>query len=126
MGQPAAKQGDQITATHIHTVTMPGAPPTSVSLTFPFSGIINSGCSADVNIEGKPAATQNSVAANSPPHIPAGGFFTPQPSDSAQIQSGSTSVSINGKPAARSGDAAMACDLPGAQVVAPPGSVSIG
>ena len=59
MGQPAAKQGDQITATDIHLIQPPGtAPP--VPVPHPFSGIIDGELSSDVNIESRPAATVNS------------------------------------------------------------------
>lgn len=125
MGQPAAKKGDQITAMHMHMVLVaPGPVPTPTP--FPFAGQIDDGLSTDVNIEGQPAATKDSTASNQPQHIAAAGSFAMAPSNKAQIMSGSSSVNINGKPAARMGDPASACDLPGAQVVAPPGSVSIG
>ncbi|MGB2854702.1 MAG: PAAR domain-containing protein, partial [Dehalococcoidia bacterium] len=57
MGQPAAKQGDQITATDIHIIMIPSPTgPVPTPLPHPFSGIINGGLSSDVIIEGMPAA----------------------------------------------------------------------
>lgn len=132
MGQPAAKQGDQIVATDTHIVMVPSAPsPVPRPLLHPFTGIINDGLSADVNIMGMPAATVDSTADNAPPHIPTppGTTFQKPPANKATIQSGSPTVKINGKMAARNGDTAMTCndpdDLPVGQVVAV-GTVIIG
>lgn len=131
MGQPAAKQGDQITATdtHIIMVPSPGGPvPTPMPL--PFVGIIQGGLSTDVFIAGVPAATVDSIAVNTPPHIPAGGPFQKPPSNQGKIIMGSLTVQINGKPAARNGDTAMTCndpaDLPIGQVVSTTATVLIG
>ena len=73
MGQPAAKHGDNITATDTHIVMVPAPPgsPVPTPLLHPFDGIINGGLSSDVNIMGKPAATVDSTADNIPPHAPA-------------------------------------------------------
>lgn len=130
MGQPAAKQGDQITATDTHLIQPPGAPPPPpVPVPHPFTGIIDGALSSDVNIEGLAAATVNSTATNTPPHIPIGGTFIKPPSNRATIIKGSTTVFINKKAAARSGDTAMTCndpvDLPAGTVVAA-GTVMIG
>jgi len=83
-------------------------------------GIINTGTSTDVFIEGRPAATVNSVAINTPPHIPQGGPFQKPPSNQGKIMMGSTTVLINSKMAARNGDTAMTCNDP---VDAPVGKV---
>lgn len=130
MGQPAAKKGDQIMATDIHIVMIPaGAALVPTPLPHPFTGIIDGGLSADVNIMGKPAATVDSTATNTPAHIPQGGAFQKPPSDKATIKVGSSTVKINGKMAARQGDMAMTCndpsDLPGGTVMAV-GTVLIG
>src|SRR5450432_3650689 len=108
MGQPAAKQGDQITAvdTHIIMIPSPGGP-VPTPLPHPFSGLINGGMSSNVKIMGQPAATQGSTADNLPPHIPQGGSFQRPPGNKGQIVMGSTTVMINGKPAARNGDTAQ-------------------
>ncbi len=130
MGQPAAKQGDQITATDIHIVMIPSpGGPVPTPLPSPFVGIINGGLSSDVNIMGMPAATVNSTANNTAPHIPQGGPFQNPPSNQGEIIMGSPTVFINNKPAARNGDTANTCndpvDLPVGTVVAV-GTVFIG
>src|ERR1051325_8241057 len=105
MGQPAAKQGDQIVATDTHIVMIPSpGGPVPTPLPSPFTGMIDGALSGNVNIEGKPAAVQGSTATNQPSHIPAGGPFQKPPSNQATIQLGSATVKINGKPAARHGD----------------------
>lgn len=132
MGQPAAKQGDQVMAVDTHIVLVPspsGSVPTP--LPHPFSGILNGGLSANVKIMGKPAAVVGSTADNSPPHVPTapGVSFQKPPTNKATIQMGSTSVMINGKPAARNGDKALTCndpaDLPAGTIIAV-GTVLIG
>jgi uncharacterized Zn-binding protein involved in type VI secretion len=130
MGKPAAKQGDKIIATDTHIILMPtpgGPVPTPTPM--PFVGTLMSGLSTDVFIEGKPAATVDSVAINQPVHIPAGGPFQKPPTNQGKILMGSTGVFINGKPAARQGDQAITCndpaDAPIGQVVAV-GTVFIG
>jgi uncharacterized Zn-binding protein involved in type VI secretion len=125
MGQPAAKQGDQIVATDTHIVMVP-APSGSVPtpLPHPFTGIIDGNLSSDVKIEKKPAATVDSTATNTPPHIPTppGVSFANPPKNKAKIVFGSTTVKINGKAAARNGDKAETCndpaDLPVGTVIA--------
>lgn len=133
MGLPAAKQGDQIVATDTHIVMVPAppAPPVPTPMPHPFVGMISGGLSSDVKIMGKPAAVVGSTADNNPPHIPMapGTTFQKPPTNKATIQMGSTTVMINGKPAARNGDTAMTCndpaDLPVGKVVAE-GTVMIG
>lgn len=131
MGQPAAKQGDQITAidTHIIMIPSPGGP-VPTPLPHPFSGQINGNVSSNVQIMGMPAATQGSTADNMPPHVPqGGGSFQKPPSNKGQIINGSTTVMVNGKPAARNGDKALTCndpaDVPVGTVIAV-GTVMIG
>ena len=120
MGQPAAKQGDQIVATDMHLTQAPPAPP--VLVPHPFTGVLDGSLSPDVNIMGRPAATQGSTATNTPAHTPIGGSFVKPPANKATVQKGSLTVNINGKPAARSGDVALTCndpaDLPIGTVVA--------
>jgi uncharacterized Zn-binding protein involved in type VI secretion len=129
MGQPAAKQGDQIVATDTHIVMIPGTPPVPTPLPHPFMGIINGGLSSDVKIMGMPAATVDATTDNTPPHIPQGGPFQKPPGNKGTITMGSTTVKINGKMAARNGDMAMTCndpaDLPVGKVIAV-GTVMIG
>jgi len=133
MGQPAAKQGDQIVATDTHIVMVPAppGPPVPTPLPHPFTGIINGGLSSDVKIMGMPAATVDSTADNTPPHIPTppGTAFQNPPPNKATIKLGSPTVKINGKMAARNGDTATTCndpvELPVGTVVAV-GTVLIG
>lgn len=130
MGQPAAKQGDQVMATDTHIVMIPSpGGPVPTPLPHPFTGQLDGGLSSDVNIEGKPAVVQGSTATNTPSHTPQGGNFQTPPSNKGTIQIGSSTVFINGKPAARHGDTAMTCndpaDLPVGTVIAV-GTVMIG
>lgn len=130
MGMPAAKQGDKIVGVDIHIIMIPsptGQVPTP--LPHPFNGTINGSLSQNVKIMGKPAATANSTATNTPSHIPQGGQFQKPPSNKATIMIGSPTVKINGKMAARNGDTVMTCndpsDLPVGKVIAT-GTVYIG
>ncbi len=125
MGQPAAKQGDQIVATDTHLVLVPspsGSVPTP--LPHPFSGILDGALSSDVKIESRAAATVDSTASNTPPHLPTppGVSFANPPKNQGKIILGSATVKINGKAAARTGDTAETCndpaDLPVGTVVA--------
>ncbi len=132
MGQPAAKQGDRVTATDTHIVMVPSSGgPVPTPLPHLFTGIINGNLSSDVNIMGMPAVTVDSMADNTPPHIPTppGTAFQKPPPNKATIKMGSPTVKINGKMAARNGDIAQTCndpaDLPVGQVIAV-GTVFIG
>jgi len=128
MGQPAARQGDRIVAVDTHLIQPPG-PSSPVPTPHPFSGIIDGGLSGDVTINGFAAATVDSTATNTPPHIPIGGTFVTPPSNKATIVTGSDSVTINGRKVARAGDTAKTCndptDLPVGTVVSV-GTVVIG
>jgi len=128
MGQPAAKQGDRVTATDLHLIQPPGTTP-PVPVPHPFAGILDGGLSADVLIMGMAAATVGSTATNTPAHVPQGGTFVKPPANRATVILGSATVLVNGKPAARSGDTATTCndpaDLPVGSIVAS-GSVLIG
>jgi len=128
MGQPAAKQGDKIVASDTHIVLVPGASPLTVTIAF--NGTLAGGLSGNVNIMGRPAATVDSTADNVPPHLPApGNAFQKPPSNKGTVKTGSPTVRINGKMAARNGDTAVTCndpaDLPVGKVVAT-GTVFIG
>ena len=130
MGQPGAKENDQVMAIDKHIIMIPsptGAIPTP--LPHPFVGMIDGGLSSDVNIMGMAAATVDSTATNTPSHIPQGGPFQGPPSNKGTIKKGSSTVKINGKAAARNGDKAETCndpsDMQGGQVLAF-GTVMIG
>jgi uncharacterized Zn-binding protein involved in type VI secretion len=112
MGQPAAKQGDTITALDIHLIQPPG-PSSPVPVPgHVFNGIIDNNLSTNVKIEGRFAAMVNSMATNTPPHIPMGGSFVIPPTNQATIIIGSVTVLINNRPAARMGDTAITCNDP--------------
>jgi uncharacterized Zn-binding protein involved in type VI secretion len=112
MGPPAAKMGDRIIAFDAHFVLYPPSPVPVLVPGLPFNGILNGGLSSNVMIQGQPAATLNSTATNLPPHIPPGGIFVNPPTNQGRIITGSTTVFINSKPAARSGDTALTCNDP--------------
>lgn len=132
MGQPAAKQGDQVVAVDTHIVMVPSVTgPVPTPLPHPFAGVLNGGLSGDVKVMGMAAATVDSTADNTPPHVPTppGTGFQKPPSNRATVKAGSPTVKINGKMAARNGDVAQTCndpaDLPAGKIVAV-GTVLIG
>ena len=112
MGQPAAKQGDLITASDTHLIQPPGTAPPAPVPGHVFNGVLDGGLSGNVNVMGMPAATVGSTATNTPPHVPIGGTFVNPPSNKGQILTGSVTVTINGQAAARSGDTALTCNDP--------------
>ena len=108
-----AKMGDLVTGTdtHIVLVPSPGGPvPTPTPL--PFAGTITGGCSADVLIDGQPAAVVGSTATNNPPHVAPNGPFQIPPTNQGTVLLGSQTVLINNKPAARVGDSVQTCNDP--------------
>lgn len=115
MGQPAAKQDDDVIAvdTHIVMVPTPGGP-VPTPLPHPFTGKLSSDLVATVKIGGKPAATVDSVATNQPAHIatPPGTSFQSPPKDQGTVKVGSGTVKIGGKAAARMGDTVETCNDP--------------
>jgi uncharacterized Zn-binding protein involved in type VI secretion len=123
MAQPAAKAGDQVEGIDFHIVMVPAAagalvpgPPSPHK----FKGTITGGVSRNVTINGQAAAIVGSTV-QGVPHIPIGGpSFQKPPTNSGQVNSGSSRVTINGKPAARSGDKVMTCNDP---VDAPNGTI---
>jgi uncharacterized Zn-binding protein involved in type VI secretion len=94
---PAAKQTDKVVGvdTHIVMVPSPGGP-VPTPLPHPFTGMLDSGLSTSVKIEGMAAATVDSQASNMPPHIPTppGTAFQKPPSNKAKIIMGSPNVLI--------------------------------
>jgi uncharacterized Zn-binding protein involved in type VI secretion len=128
MGAPAARQGDTVTATDQHIVVTSGA---SSTVPLPFSGTIQSDTVDTVLIDKRPAAVVDSVAKNVPPHVPPPGssFVTP-PSNQGTVAMGSSTVSIDGRAAARVGDPVRTCndpvDLPVGRVTTGSSTVTIG
>jgi uncharacterized Zn-binding protein involved in type VI secretion len=133
MGQPAAKKGDQIVATDTHIVLVPSPPGSPVPTPLPhaFAGILDGALSSNVNVMGMAAATIGSTATNTPSHVPTppGVSFQSPPANKGTVQTGSATVLIGGKGAARNSDTALTCndptDLPVGTVVAA-GTVLIG
>lgn len=134
MGQPAARQGDQVTGSDTHIVMVP-SPTGTVPTPLPghtFSGKLGQGTWSDVTIEGKAAATVDSTARNVPPHIPMspGVSFQRPPANLGTVSQGSSTVTIHGKAAARQGDKVRSCndptDLETSAIVSGAGTVTIG
>jgi uncharacterized Zn-binding protein involved in type VI secretion len=126
MGQPAARQSDPVMATDTHVVMVPASGgPVPTPLPHMFSGRLQSGLSADVFIDGLPAAIVGSVAVNAPPHVPTppGTAFQIPPRNQGIVQVGSATVLINGKGAARVGDRVITCNDP---VDQPVGTITAG
>jgi uncharacterized Zn-binding protein involved in type VI secretion len=133
MGQPAAKQDDMVMAVDTHIVMVPApSGPVPTPLPHPFSGKLDGALSSDVTIDGKPAATVDSTATNSPSHIatPPGTSFQNPPANKGTVKTGSQTVTINGKAAARLGDTVETCndpsDAPVGQILVPSSTVMIG
>jgi len=120
MGAPAAKQGDKVVAVDTHIVMVPSGPAmVPTPLPHPFVGTLTGGLSSDVKIMGKAAATVDSTADNSPPHMPTppGTSFQKPPANKGTVMMGSETVEINGKKAARMGDSVKTCNDPTDQPV---------
>jgi uncharacterized Zn-binding protein involved in type VI secretion len=114
-GQPAARKDDPVAGVDIHIVLVPspsGTTPTP--LPHKFSGKLTEQLSDDVHIDGRKAATVGSVAPNDPKHTPTppGTSFQRPPSNRGTVSAGSGSVLINGRKAARAGDAVRTCNDP--------------
>src|SRR5438132_7359296 len=96
---PASVMGDKAPGLCVHIVLVPAppGPPVPTPLPHPFSGILQESLSSNVNIMSLAAATVNSIADNTPPHIPTppGTSFVNPPSNKGTIITGSTTVFIN-------------------------------
>jgi uncharacterized Zn-binding protein involved in type VI secretion len=125
MGQPAARMNDPVLATDMHIILVPSpGGPIPTPIPHPFSGQLVIGVSPNVMINGLPAAVVGSIAVNTLPHIPLGpGPFAKPPTNQGVVQTGSPTVLINGKMAARMGDTVLTCNDP---VDAPVGAIAVG
>lgn len=115
-GTPAAVMGDRIMGTCMgHQIPTPvGAPAPAPPM--PFSAPLLQGLAVKVLIAGKPAAVVGSSGMNTPPHVglhPSDPFMAP-PMQQGRVVAGSTTVLIEGKPAAKTGGQCLICmGLPG-------------
>lgn len=105
MGTPAAVMGDRINGKcTVHLVPGPtGSPVPAPPL--PFSSPLTVALATRTLIRGKPAALQGSSGLNTPPHVglhPSDPFMLPA-TQIGRVVKGSTSVLIEGRPAARTG-----------------------
>jgi uncharacterized Zn-binding protein involved in type VI secretion len=132
MGQPIAKQNDQVTAVDTHIVMVPAGPSlVPTPLPHPFAGQLDQGLSTSVKACGQPVATVDSVAHNQPPHIatPPGTTFQNPPANQGSVMVGSMTVKVQGKAVARMSDPVKTCndpvDAPVGQVIAA-GTVMVG
>jgi len=132
VGQPAAKDGDQVVGTDTHIVLVPAGPSlVPTPLPHPFVGQLDSALAASVVIEGKAAAVVGSTASHTSGHVPTppGTSFQKPPSNSGTVQVGSSTVLVEGKGLARSADPVQTCndpaDAPVSSIVAS-GTVMVG
>ena len=113
MGQPAAKMGDQVVAVDMHIVMVPSpGGPVPTPLPHPFAGIAPRP-EPQRHDRGHAGRDLGSTAVNMPPHIPTRRRpFQKPPTNQGTIMTGSLTVMINGKPAARIGDPVLTCNDP--------------
>lgn len=132
MGMPAATQGAQVVGVDVHIVMVPTpGGPVPTPLPHPFAGALQNGLALTVRIGGKPAATVDSIAVNSPAHLPTppGTSFQRPPANQGVVAAGSATVRLGGRAAARVGDPVRTCndpaDAPVGTIVGPGGTVMI-
>ncbi|MBK6519955.1 MAG: PAAR domain-containing protein [Polyangiaceae bacterium] len=113
MSAPVAKEGDQVVGldTHVVMVSSPGGP-VPTPLPHPFSGLIQENVSTTVFLDHHGVALVDSVANGSPPHVPMGGPFQTPPSNRGTISQGSSTVFVENRAVARSGDPVRCCNDP--------------
>lgn len=128
MSGTAVVAGDRITGQcAIHLIPgAAGAPQPGPPM--PFGAPLTMGLATSVQIEGKPAAVQGSQGMNTPPHVglhPGDPFMAP-PVQIGQVVMGSSSVTIEGRPAAYTGCAVSQCAQVPAQITGSASSVMVG
>src|SRR2546428_8615398 len=107
MGQPAAKEGDQVVGVDTHVVLVPAGPAlVPTPLPHPFTGRLSGGLSSSVTIAGQAAAVVGSTADHTSGHVPTppGTSFQRPPAHRRTVQVGSATVLVEGKGLARAGD----------------------
>lgn len=115
MGLPTAQQTSQVVATDTHMVLVPTpGGPAPVPLPHPFAGAVQTATVPTVRVAGQPAATQDAVALNQPPHLPTppGVSFQTPPNNQGTVMMGSATVRAGGKGLARQGDPVRTCNFP--------------
>jgi uncharacterized Zn-binding protein involved in type VI secretion len=126
---PAAVLNDKIQAScAIHMIPNPASGAPQPSPPMPFSAPVTMGTCATVQIGGKPAVVMGSQGMCTPPHVglhPSDPFLVPN-TQLGVVTKGSGTVLFGGQPAARSGDQATACGLPGATLMGTATDVMIG
>lgn len=114
MGTPAAAQGDRIMGSCVgHQVPTPtGAPVAAPPL--PFSAPVTQGTAATVLIGGRPAVVAGAAGINTPPHVGlhASDPFAAPPLQRGTVTVGSSTVLIEGRPAASTGARCQLCLTP--------------
>jgi len=119
MGSPAIVMGDKITGScAIHQIPNPASGIPQSSPPLPFSAPLTQGLSTKVLIGGKAAAVMGSSGINSQVHVGlhiTDPFMTPT-LQVGRVLSGSTTVLVEGKPAATSSSSVLCCVEPGTLV----------
>jgi uncharacterized Zn-binding protein involved in type VI secretion len=129
MGTPAAVMGDQVTGTcPIHQIPNPATGVPQPAPPLPFAAPLLTGLATRTLIGGKPAAVQGSSGLNTPPHLGlhASDPFMVPATQRAQVVMGSTTVLIEGKPAARTGSSCTICAGTPGQLTGSAATVLIG
>ncbi len=113
MSAPVAKRGDRVIGIDTHVVLVPSPTgPIPTPMPMPFSGPLVDQLSDSVLVENEPVAVVDSVANNSPPHLPMGGSFQTPPTNRAVVSAGSETVFAENKAIARANDGARCCNDP--------------
>jgi uncharacterized Zn-binding protein involved in type VI secretion len=129
MGTPAAVMGDQVTGTcPIHQIPNPATGVPQPAPPMPFAAPLLTGLATRTLIGGKPAAVQGSSGLNTPPHVGlhASDPFMVPTTQRAQVVMGSTTVLIEGKPAAKTGSSCTICAGTPGQLTGSAATVLIG
>ena len=119
MGAPAIVMNDQITGQcPIHMIPNPATGAPQPAPPMPFSAPLTMNLATSVQIGGKAAAVAGSQGLNTPPHVglhPSDPFLSPS-LQQGQVVVGSTTVLIEGKPAATAQSTCTCCATPGTLV----------
>ena len=129
MGQPAVVFNDRITGMcALHQVPSPTGAPMPSPAPLPFSAPLTLGLATRVSIGGRFVAVVGSSGYNTPPHVglhATDPFMVPTMQE-GRVVKGSTTVLVEGKPAAYTGCQVLQCGGVPAQVVGTATQVLIG